>query len=218
MIKHIIIASLFVLGLPLNCNTAYRVEHSTDCIYLEGKNILFIGMPNIIKVTNYSGQPQNLMLKFNGRDLKPISDYTFDLRVDNPGKHKVEILDIRTSAVLYSQMLDSKYLPLPEASLNNFSHEKTEISKKILLGIDGIFAQSENWDYKMKFPIRGFSTMVFVNERKKIITSDGAKFNIEHQKIFQELAPGDHLVLFDIIVEMPIVGNQKINPLVYKIE
>lgn len=187
-----------------------------ECIFLEGNNLLFTGVPNIVRIKNNYGSSEGLVIRLAGKDYYPIYEFTYEIFTPIVGRHEVELFDIKSNKVLFVQPFHFKELPLPSASLPSIRAGEKTIGKSELLTQIGLECQIKNWDYKINFPIETFSVL---GHEGMAILSNGSKFSAAQKKYLNDLNSGDYLIIFEIIVKMPFGQNSKeIAPVIYQIK
>ena len=219
---YIIIAKFIIVAFFLNglnsCVDRIKQEDSIECISIESKNILYIGVPNMVSVKGYNGSESNLVLRYNEKIHDPKSEHTFDIRVERLGIIEIEVLNLPSNTVLASYTFRAKHLPLPTPSLSYVANNKDKIGKKELMAQKGIASQILNWGYKINCPIKQFTVLSFTDEIRREASANGPHFNDKQKDILESLHSGDYLIIMDIIAQLPHGELGKLQPLVYKIK
>lgn len=215
--KNLKLLNVVVIGFAILIYGSSSFCARSDCAYIKSKDMLFVGVPNILEIKKYDGLSDNLMVKVAGEKYNPISNSAFEIYVPRPGKYKVEVFNLKTNTVISSQDFEAYYLPLT-VSLRYVQPYKRTIFKNELLSQNGLVCQSLNWGYSVTFPIKQFSFMKTNGENKAPIRSNGSKFNTEQIEFIQALHAGEYLIIMDIEVELPNGGTAKTDPVIYEIK
>jgi hypothetical protein len=206
---------LFWVATVLGC-FGVNQKHTEGCIVLEGNNILFSGAPNIVRIKNYHGSSENLIIRLAGKDYYPIHEFTYEINALIAGRFEAELFDLKSNKVLLIQPFYFKELPLPSASLPSIRDGEKTIGKNQLLAQLGLECQIKNWDYNITYPIETFSILNFEG---KAILSNGSKFSVEQKKYLEGLKSGDYLIIFEIFARMPYGRKTKeLAPVIYQIK
>lgn len=189
----------------------------SDCAYIKSKDILFVGMPNILKIEKHGVSPDDLVIQVEGKKYYPISNSTFEIYVPRPGRYKIEVFNCKTNTVISYRDFEAHYLPLT-VSLRHVQPYKRTIFKNELLSQKGLVCQSLNWGYNTTFPIKQFSVMKTNGKNKVPIKCNGSMFNTEQIETIQALQAGEYLMIMDIEVELPNGETVSTDPVIYEIK
>lgn len=200
----------------------YQVGRPSATISPTKMNVMYLGIPNPIKVSVPGVASQNLEVTVSngGRIEKSGEDFmVYPTKLDALGKNtviSVAALMNKEKRPMGSMNFRVKEVPPPLATIGGFNGGT--IRKEDLLAEDGIFAELKDFDFDLKFKVTQFD-ISFSGTYVKTTSSKSNKFTDEQKGFFSKLTPGS-LIYIDNIMAKGDDGQpaRPLSPISFKIK
>lgn len=200
----------------------YQVGRPSATISPTKMNVMYLGIPNPIKVSVPGVASQNLDVTVSngGRIEKSGDDYlVYPTKLDALGKNtsiSVFALMNKEKRSMGSMTFRVKEVPPPLATIGG--QNGGTIRKEDLQAEDGIFAELKDFDFDLKFKITQFD-ISFSGTYVKTTSSKSNKFTDEQKGFFSKLTPGS-LIYIDNIMAKGDDGQpaRPLSPISFKIK
>jgi gliding motility-associated protein GldM len=199
----------------------YQVGRPNATISPTKMNVLYMGIPNPIKVSVPGIASENLLVSVsNGRIEKSGEDYlVYPSKLDAQGK----ITSISVNAKMNgetrpmgSMVFRVKEVPDPIATIG--SKNGGTLQKEELLAEDGIFAELKDFDFDLKFRVINFDvTFSGAGGYVKTYKATGNKFTTEQKDQFGKLTQGSLIFIDNITAKGDDNTTRPLVPISFKI-
>ena len=178
----------------------YQVGKPTATISATKMNVLYLGIPNPIKVSVPAMASENLVVTTtNGRIVKKGEDYeVYPDKLDGLGKNTSIIVNAKVDGqtrLMGSMAYRVKEVPPPLATIGGLNGGT--IRKEDLMAEEGIFAELKDFDFDLKFRVIQFDVS-FSGTYVKTTSSKTNKFTDEQKGFFSKLTPGSLIYIDNI--------------------
>lgn len=200
-----------------SCSSKESSMNLNNEVYIESKRFLFVGVPNTVYIENFSGQISDLQLIIDEDTIYSSSSNFFRVSVEQSGIYNLKLYDIKTRKLLAEKIFKSKPFPPLTPYIDNGNPSINKVYTKQLLMTRKLQSELFNWDVTLRCPIVSFSILVMVDGEERKISSNSAELNQKQKELIGLLKSGQHLIITDIVAELPNKTLQKLQPLVYEI-
>ena len=200
----------------------YQVGKPSVTISPTKMNVLYLGIPNPIKVSVPGVASENLELAVaNGRFEKNGDDYSvYPTKLDALGK----ITSISVTAKMNgesrpmgSMVFRVKEVPDPLATIGG--KNSGNLRKEELLAEDGVFAELKDFDFDLKFKVTQFDVnYTGAGGYSKVDKSTSNRFSQEQKDHFSKLTQGSMIVIDNIMAKGDDGSNRPLAPITFKIK
>jgi gliding motility-associated protein GldM len=198
----------------------YQVGRPSVTISPTKMNVLYMGIPNPIKVSVPGVASQNLEVSFNnGRIEKSGDDYlVYPSKLDAAAKNtSISVIASMNGEKrpMGSMAFRVKEVPPPAATIADMNGGT--IRKEDLLAENGIFADLKDFLFDLKFTVTSFD-IDFAGTYVKTTTSKSNKFTDEQKGFFSKLSAGGYIVVYNIYAKGEDGINRPLSPISFKIK
>jgi gliding motility-associated protein GldM len=200
----------------------YQVGKPSATISPTKMNVLYMGIPNPIKVSAAGVASENLEITVNnGRYEKSGDDFlVYPTKLDALGK----ITSISVTAKLNgesrpmgSMVFRVKEVPDPLATISGKSNGN--LKKEELMAEDGVFAELKDFDFDLKFKVTQFDVnYTGAGGYSKVDKSTSNRFTQEQKDHFSKLTQGSVIYIDNIMAKGDDGSNRPLAPIIFKIK
>lgn len=190
----------------------YQVGKPNATIAATKMNVLYLGLPNPIKVSVPGVASENLEVSItnNGRVEKSGDDYlVYPSKIDDTGKSTSISVVANMGGEkrpMGSMPFRVKEVPAPIATIGGKS--SGNLRKEDLLAEDGLFADMpKDFDFDLKFKVTQFE-ITFSGTYVKTTLATGNRFTAEQKGLFSKLQPGAVIYIDNIMAK----GDYDVSP------
>jgi gliding motility-associated protein GldM len=199
----------------------YQVGKPSVTISPTKMNVLYLGVPNPIKVSVPGVASQNLEVSVsNGRIEKSGEDYlAYPAKVDVTGKStSISVVANMNGEKrpMGSMLFRVKEVPPPLATIGG--KNGGNLKKEELMAEDGLFAELKDFDFDLKFKVTQFDVTFsgaggYVNTYK----ATGNRFTTEQKGQFGKLTQGSIIFIDNIMAKGDDGSNRPLSNISFKI-
>jgi len=199
----------------------YQVGRPSVTISPTKMNVLYLGIPNPVKISVPGVASQNLDVSFtNGRIEKSGDDYlVYPSKVDVLGKNTSISVNAKLNGEtrsMGSMVFRVKEVPPRVATIGG--KNGGTLKKEELLAEDGIFAELKDFDFDLKFRVTQFDiTFSGAGGYVKTYSSRDNKFSSEQKDQFGKLAQGSIIFIDNIMAKGDDGSTRPLSPISFKI-
>lgn len=197
----------------------YQVGRPSVTISPTKMNVLYMGIPNPIKVSVPGVASQNLSVSIsNGRIEKSGEDYlAYPSKVDVQGRSTSISVTADMNGEkrsMGSMIFRVKEVPPPVATIGGLNGGT--LKKEDLLAEDGIFAELKDFDFDLKFRVTQFD-ISFTGTYVKTASSKSNKFTDEQRTFLNNLTQGSTIYIDNIVARGDDGTTRPLSPIGFKI-
>jgi gliding motility-associated protein GldM len=197
----------------------YQVGRPSVTISPTKMNVLYMGIPNPIKVSVPGVASQNLSVSIsNGRIEKSGEDYlAYPSKVDVQGKNTSISVTADMNGEkrpMGSMVYRVKEVPPPVATIGGLNGGT--LKKEDLLAEDGIFAELKDFDFDLKFRVTQFD-ISFTGTYVKTASSKSNRFTEEQRTFLNNLTQGSTIYIDNIVAKGDDGTTRPLSPIGFKI-
>lgn len=199
----------------------YQVGRPSVTISPVKMNVMYMGIPNPIRVSVPGVASENLQVSFtNGRIEKDGEDYlVYPAKVDLLAKST----SISVSAKIDGQTRSMgsmnfrvKEVPPPLATISG--QNGGNIKKEDLLAEDGVFAELKDFDFDLKFKVTQFDvSFTGSGGYVKTYKSTSNRFTSEQKDQFTKLVQGSYVYIDNIYAKGDDGTTRPLSPITFKV-
>ena len=209
------------ITLPYPFEGEYQVGKPSVTISPTKMNVLYLGVPNPIKVSVPGVASENLSVSIsNGRIEKSGEGFlVYPSKLDALGKNtSVSVVATLNGEKrpMGSMTFRVKEVPPPLATVSN--KNGGILKKEELLAEEGIFADLIDFDFDLKFKVTQFE--ITFSGASGFVTSykgNGNRFSTEQKEQFKKLAQGSVIIIDNITAKGDDGSNRPLSPISFKI-
>jgi gliding motility-associated protein GldM len=200
----------------------YQVGKPSATISPTKMNVLYMGIPNPVKVSAAGVASENLEITVNnGRYEKSGDDFlVYPTKLDALGK----ITSISVTAKLNgesrpmgSMVFRVKEVPDPLATIGG--KNTGNLKKEELMAEEGVFAELKDFDFDLKFRVTQFDVnYTGAGGYSKVDKSTSNRFTQEQKDHFSKLTQGSMIVIDNIMAKGDDGSNRPLAPITFKIK
>jgi len=197
----------------------YQVGKPKATISPTGMNVLYMGIPNPIKVSVDGVASQNLEVSLNnGRIEKSGDDFlAYPTKLDALGKNTSISVVANMNGVkrpMGAMVFRVKEVPPPVATIAGLNGGT--LKKEQLIAEDGVFAELRDFDFDLKFKVTQFD-ITFAGTYVKTASSKSNKFTDEQRSFLSKLNQGSTIFIDNIIAKGDDGTTRPLSPIGFKI-
>jgi len=199
----------------------YQVGKPSVTISPTKMNVLYMGVPNPIKVSVPGVASQNLEVSISngGRIEKNGDDYfAYPSKLDALGKNTSISVILNTNNIkrpMGSMAFRVKEVPPPLATIAGLNGGS--LKKEDLLAEGGIFAELKDFDFDLKFKVTQFDITIS-GAYVKTSSSKSNKFTDEQKSMFGKLSAGSMIYIDNIMAKGDDGSNRPLANIGFKIK
>ncbi len=197
--------------------TEYQVAVPSVSVSPTKMNVFYIGVDNPVDIVA-AGVPANKVnatLSGNGSITKSAKGYIVKVR----GGTKVKINVSAEGKGLGSKEFRVKRVPDPSAVIgaNKRNWKGGIMQKTTLLGLRGIRAEMENFDFNLKFRIKEFTVTASIGGFDESASSRSGSFTGQQKAIIRKVKSGGRVIIEGVRATGPDGSVRKLNDIVLKV-
>jgi gliding motility-associated protein GldM len=200
----------------------YQVGKPSATVSPTKMNVLYMGIPNPIKVSAAGIASENLAISVaNGRYEKNGDDFlVYPAKLDALGKITSVSVTAKVngeSRPMGSMVFRVKEVPDPIATIGG--KNGGNLRKEELLAEEGIFAELKDFDFDLKFKVTQFDiSFSGATGYTKTDKATGNRFTTEQKDHFSKLAQGSVINIDNIMAKGDDGTNRPLAPIFFKIK
>ncbi len=175
-------------------------------------NILYIGVPNPVKVVVGNRPCNDIRLQIDGAEAtKSSKDCEYIVNVDKPGVVSIKLFSKKTGELLGEERQRAKYVPDLVLTIGRYKSGQA-ITKKELAIIPGIIVEIPGFDYDHGFKVHSY-TLSILREGNRLffVKVEEPYFTSNFKEVTKSLMPGDKIFIYDV----EIIRKGKVQPHAY---
>jgi len=197
----------------------YQVGRPNATISPTKMNVMYMGIPNPIKISVSGVSAENLIVTIsNGRIDKAGDDYlAYPSKLDAQGKNTSITVNAKMNGEarsMGSMVFRVKEVPPPVATIGGLNGGT--LKKEDLLAEDGIFAELKDFDFDLKFKITQFD-ISFTGTYVKTTSSKSNRFTDEQKSFLNKLTQGSTIYIDNIVAKGDDGTTRSLSPIGFKI-
>lgn len=187
-------------------NSSHRQEENATAVkyikaYAPRMNILYVGIENIIQITEEDVDPAKIEIKTNNGAITKKRLDEWQIIPDQVNKDcRIEIYYDNKN--VRNQVFRVKELPLPEAGIGKYKNNDT-IAKTLLVSLPGINVEDKLSEYDFNYTVKEFTIRYVKRKKTSCLKSYNRLFTEKQKKAFKHLSSGNMIYLEDVKVEGP---------------
>ena len=199
----------------------YQVGNPSVTISPTKMNVLYLGIPNPIKVSVPGIASENLEVSVSNGSIKKSGDgyLVSPSKLDVTGKSTSVSVQANMNGEkrsMGSMVFRVKEVPPPLATVS--SKNGGILRKEELLSEEGIFADLKDFDFDLKFKVTQFEvTFSGASGFSKTYKGTGNKFTTEQKDQFGKLTQGSVIIIDNITAKGDDGSNRSLSPISFKI-
>jgi hypothetical protein len=225
--------SIFIIVLIiLNMISLYFIfkkEKQDENINTVGNNVLikinkifvpptfYIGLTNRISVNIKDTKPEDIILKIPNCTISKVNESDFEIIANKYGHSKLELYRKNTNGdtiKLLEEQIHITYIPDPTP----YFKLSDTVSKEDLLNIGRVYCKNHIYKLDQSYQILQQTCVATIDNKELSIKNNSGYFSDDQKELIKKLRPGQHLIIKNIIANLPDGTRRVTDPLVITIK